>query len=232
MKNIFKKKSPDKTDKIKSDDGKKIQTRYDSLTILADKNYFLFFEGLTFIYLAVIFIICWLVVSISTSRPNVKFFATDKHGVVQSVHNIGNDVDINSNATVQEFILSAIPESFTFDFNSYKYILSKNIPKYFTKDASTQVKKILASDYIPSLTSKKEFFNISIVSSFVIIQGMQFGKNTNEWKVLVPAKLSINNGRETSNNQLKIQLTITRNNTTRNDYGLQISSIKIRNDRA
>lgn len=207
------------------------QTGYNSAELIADKNYFIFFETLTWIFIAMILVLAYVVVSLATSRPDVKFFATDKNARVVALKNVGNDSDVLSNATIQQFVTNAVPEAFTFDFNNYQYVLNKQLPRYFTSSAVDDIRKILKADYLPSLVSQKQFLNISVVSSFIIEQGAQYGKETSEWQVQVPAVLSINNGRTTKNANIKLQMGITRTNTTLNPYGLQISWLTINNDR-
>ncbi|MBK2124445.1 DotI/IcmL family type IV secretion protein [Fangia hongkongensis] len=207
------------------------QKEYNSADIIADKSYFLFFETLTWIFIAIILVLSYVVVTLATSRPDVKFFATDANGQVTQIHNIGNDANVLSNASIQQFITTAIPTVFTFDFNNYQYVLNKELPRYFTSNAASDIREILKKEYLPNLVSQKQFLNISVESSFIIENGMRYGKKTNEWQIQVPAILSINNGRTTKNANIKLQMGITRTNTTRNNYGLQISWIKINNDR-
>lgn len=207
------------------------QAGYDSAEILADKNYFLFFEHLTWIFIAVILVLSYIVVSLATSRPDVKFFATNAQGQVVQLKNTGNDSDVLSNATIQQFVTTAIPQVFTFDFNNYQYVLNTQLPRYFTSSAANDIRKILKTDYLPNLVSQKQFLNLSVVSSFIIEKGTQYGKDSNQWQIQVPAILSINNGRTTKNATIKMQMGIVRTNTTRNNYGLQVSWIAINNDR-
>ncbi|WP_203249703.1 DotI/IcmL family type IV secretion protein [Cysteiniphilum marinum] len=224
---IFDELSPEDIAKKKA----RFQRGYNSADIVADKSYFLFFETLTWIFIAMILVLSYLVVSLATSRPDVKFFATNKQGQVVAISNVGNDGDVLSNATVQQFVTSAIPQSFTFDFNNYGYVLNTQLPRYFTSSAVDEIKKILKADYLTELVSQKQFLNISVVSSFVIEQGTEYGKATNEWQVQVPAILSINNGRTTRNANIKLQMGIKRTNTRLNPYGLQITWLTINNDR-
>ncbi len=224
---IFDELTPEEIAKKKA----RFQTGYNSAEIVADKSYFLFFETLTWIFIAMILVLAYVVVSLATSRPDVKFFATDKTGQVVALKNTGNDSDVLSNAIIQQFVTNAIPEAFTFDFNNYEYVLNKQLPRYFSSSAVSEIRQILKAEYLPNLVSQKQFLNISVISSFIVEQGVQYGKDMNEWQVQVPAVLSINNGRTTKNANIKLQMGITRTNTTLNPYGLQISWLTMNNDR-
>jgi hypothetical protein len=107
-------------------------TRVNSMDILCDKNYFHFFELMAYVFVISICILGFVIMSLSTSRPDVKFFSTNDQGQVKAFKSAGNDGNPISNGSVQQFFLEAIPNSFTFDFNDYDYVFSKNLPKYFT----------------------------------------------------------------------------------------------------
>lgn len=206
-------------------------TRMNSVDLLVDKNYFNFFERLTWFFVITICVLAYVIMSLATSRPNVKFFATDKKGQVTELHAIGTDSDVISNASLQQFVTEAIPTVFTFDFNNYQFVIDHQVPKYFSDEATSKVIALLKDKYIPSLIKDKQFLNISVQSSFIIETGKQYGNDVNEWQIQVPAVVSIYDGRQSQNALVKFQLKVKRSETFKNSYGLEIIELTMKRSR-
>lgn len=214
----------------KANNKKAYLTQVNSVEVLSDKDYFRFFEFLTYGFVALTCILAIVILSLATSRPNMKFFETNSRGQVQQVFPVGNDSNVLSNRSVQQFVLNAIPESFTFDFNNYNYIFSSTFPKYFSSKSASEIKAFFEKTYIPDIIAQKEFFNISVLSSFVIDTGIKHGKSINEWRIQVPAIINIYNGVNLKHTNVKFQIVVSYTGTTANSYGMKITAIKLLNN--
>jgi hypothetical protein len=209
---------------------KEYLTRDNNIEVLCDRNYFKLFEFLAYGFVGLICVLGIVITLISTSRPNVKFFNTNSKGQIAEVNTAGNDSSSISNGSVQQFFLEAIPNSFTFDFNDYEYVFRTNLPKYFTSEATSEVIKYFDQNYIQDVIEQKQFFNVSVIGSFIIDQGFKYGKRTNEWRVQVPAIINIYDGRSQKQTNVKFQFVVKYTGTNLNAYGLEISQIKLTNN--
>lgn len=205
-------------------------TKVNSVDVLCDRNYFKLFEFIAYGFVLLTCVLGVIIMLISTSRPDVKFFSVNAHGQVEQIESVGNDSSPLSNGSVQQFFLTAIPNSFTFDFNDYEYVFTTNLPKYFTSEAASEVIKYMQDHYMPDVLSQKQFFNVSVRSSFIIDRGFKGDQPTNEWRVQVPAVVNIFDGRTQKQTDVKFQFVVKYTGTDLNPYGLQISQIRLTND--
>lgn len=200
------------------------QSPVNSLEVWADKNYFQFFNLLSYLFVFTVTVLVLISLYISSQRPDIAFFTVSDEGKV-AIKPIGNDSNALSNASVEQFVIEAIPESMDFDFANYHYMLDKNLPRYFTADAKGELSKYINENIVPSLKENSAFISVKIVSSFVTDRSLN--KTHSVWRVQVPAIINIFNGRVSTSKRVKFQLIINDTGTTLNSYGMQISHIQV-----
>jgi hypothetical protein len=152
-------------------------------------------------------------------------FFSDNHQVFP----VGNDSSIVSNRSLQQFVLNAVTNSFTFDFNNYDYILSHQLNKYFTKSASDKIKNFFDKKYVPQIIKNKQFFNVSVISSFIIGKAEMGYDSANSWRLQVPAIINIYNGIQDDHSNIKLQMIVKMTGTDKNPYGMEITDIQMIN---
>jgi len=208
---------------------KEYLTRCNSVDILCDKDHFRLLESSIFSFVAVIGVLAVVILLLATSRPTMTFFETNDKGQVQQVQPVGTDNNIISNGSVQQFVLNAIPNALTFDFNNYNYVFDTKFPMYFSSSASKEMRGFFEKNYITDLVKQKQFFNISVLSSFIIDLGDKYSKATNEWRIQVPAIINIYNGTDNLHTKIKFQMLVSYTGTRENPYGMKITNIKMLN---
>ncbi|WP_203368648.1 DotI/IcmL/TraM family protein [Cysteiniphilum marinum] len=209
-------------------------TSANSIDVLCDKNYFRFFQFSTYAFIGLIIILAFVILHLVTSRPNIKFFSVNpqnKSQPISRVNAIANDSDIIGNGIIQEFVLNAIPNAFTFDFNNYDYVLTHQLPRYFDDSAAEEISAFLRKKYVDDLRKYKQFFNISVIKSFVFEKGRTSNGYINEWRVQVPAKITINGQDSEQFSNIKFHFVIKYTGNSSNAYGLTITKVRIDSSR-
>ncbi|GGF92565.1 MULTISPECIES: DotI/IcmL/TraM family protein [Cysteiniphilum] len=222
----FKKKLAGKTSKTAKIEKKRPldQSPVNSLEVWADKNYFQFFNLLSYVFVVAVTALVLISLYISSQRPDIAFFTVSGEGKV-AIKPVGNDSSALSNASVEQFVIEAIPESMDFDFANYHYMLDQNLPRYFTSDAKDELSKYINENIVPGLKENSSFISVKIISSFITDRSLN--KAHSVWRVQVPAIINIFNGRVSTSKRVKFQLVINDTGTTLNSYGMQIFHIQV-----
>ena len=200
------------------------QSQVNSLSVWADKNYFQFFNILSYLFIGAIVILVLITLYISSQRPDIAFFTVSDQGKV-AVEPVGNDSKALSNASVEQFVMEAIPTSMSFDFSNYHYIMDQNLPRYFSSDATEELKQYIDTNLVPSLKENNAFISVKVISSFIMERSLN--QNKTVWRIQVPAVINVFNGRVSVSKSVKFQILVNDTGTRLNSYGMQISRIQV-----